>query len=52
MSQKTSQGFAGAERRRHRMFVTKNTEYHFRDGVSGYLSGAWHCGSIRSAMQA
>ncbi|MCC6903676.1 MAG: hypothetical protein IT377_32210 [Polyangiaceae bacterium] len=33
MSQKTSQGFSGADRRRHRMFVTKNTEYHFRDGV-------------------
>jgi hypothetical protein len=24
--------FAGAERRRHRIYVTKNTEYHFRDG--------------------
>jgi hypothetical protein len=24
--------FVGSNRRRHRMFVTKNTEYHFRDG--------------------
>jgi hypothetical protein len=25
-------GYAGPERRRHRVYVTKNTEYHFRDG--------------------
>jgi hypothetical protein len=24
--------FAGQDRRRHRVYVTKNTEYHFRDG--------------------
>jgi hypothetical protein len=24
--------FAGADRRRHRVYVTRNTEYHFRDG--------------------
>ncbi|WP_394843749.1 hypothetical protein LZC95_42710 [Pendulispora brunnea] len=24
--------FIGPDRRRHRMYVTKNTEYHFRDG--------------------
>jgi hypothetical protein len=24
--------FAGPDRRRHRVYVTKNTEYHFRDG--------------------
>jgi hypothetical protein len=24
--------FAGSERRRHRVYVTRNTEYHFRDG--------------------
>jgi len=24
--------FDGPERRRHRVYVTKNTEYHFRDG--------------------
>ena len=25
--------YGGAERRRHRVFVTRNTEYHFRDGI-------------------
>jgi hypothetical protein len=32
---RTSQGpddYRGPERRRHRVFVTRNTEYHFRDG--------------------
>jgi hypothetical protein len=24
--------FSGRERRRHRVYVTRNTEYHFRDG--------------------
>jgi hypothetical protein len=24
--------FSGSERRRHRVYVTRNTEYHFRDG--------------------
>lgn len=24
--------FSGTERRRHRVYVTRNTEYHFRDG--------------------
>jgi len=24
--------FGGADRRRHRVYVTRNTEYHFRDG--------------------
>jgi hypothetical protein len=26
-------GFQGIERRRHRVYVTRNTEYHLRDGV-------------------
>lgn len=26
-------GYGGPERRRHRMYVTRNTEYHFRDRV-------------------
>src|SRR5512140_3734758 len=26
------EGFGGRDRRRHRIYVTKNTEYHFRDG--------------------
>ena len=25
--------YAGPERRRHRVYVTRNTEYHFRDGM-------------------
>jgi hypothetical protein len=25
--------YQGAERRRHRVFITRNTEYHFRDDV-------------------
>ena len=25
-------GYEGPERRRHRVYVTRNTEYHFRDG--------------------
>jgi len=28
----TSSKFGGQERRRHRVYVTRNTEYHFRDG--------------------
>lgn len=35
----------GIERRRHRMFVTRNTEYHFRDAVCIAVrdrrSGSW-----------
>jgi hypothetical protein len=27
-----SSSFAGPDRRRHRVYVTRNTEYHFRDG--------------------
>jgi len=29
----TEQTYQGKERRRHRMYLTRNTEYHFRDGV-------------------
>jgi hypothetical protein len=28
----TASKFPGADRRRHRVYVTRNTEYHFRDG--------------------
>jgi hypothetical protein len=28
-----SASYAGPERRRHRVYVTRNSEYHFRDGV-------------------
>jgi hypothetical protein len=27
-----ARGYSGPERRRHRVYVTRNTEYHFRDG--------------------
>ena len=26
------EGYGGPERRRHRVYLTRNTEYHFRDG--------------------
>ncbi|MET0594415.1 MAG: hypothetical protein ABW133_17060 [Polyangiaceae bacterium] len=32
-SSSTTPEFKGIERRRHRMYLTRNTEYHFRDGV-------------------
>jgi hypothetical protein len=32
-SSSTTPEFEGTERRRHRMYMTRNTEYHFRDGV-------------------
>ncbi len=31
--EQANQKYRGPERRRHRVFVTRNTEYHFRDGV-------------------
>jgi hypothetical protein len=38
-------GYGGPERRRHKMFVTRNTEYHFRDevciAVRDRKSGRW-----------
>ncbi len=37
--------YGGPERRRHKMFVTRNTEYHFRDAlcvaVRDRRSGSW-----------
>lgn len=46
MSESTkTTGYPGPERRRHRMYVTRNTEYHFRDGVCVAIrdrsSGNW-----------
>ncbi len=29
----TESTYGGADRRRHRMYVTRNTEYHLRDGI-------------------
>jgi len=31
-SSEAATNFKGAERRRHRVYVTRNTEYHFKDG--------------------
>lgn len=40
-----SQGYRGQERRRHTLYVTKNTEYHVRDGVciavKSRVKGTW-----------
>jgi len=33
MSDERDASYEGPERRRHRVFVTRNTEYHLRDGV-------------------
>lgn len=39
------QGYRGLERRRHKVLLTRNTEYHFRDGlcvaVRDRTSGVW-----------
>ena len=32
-SPSTNPSYHGTERRRHRVYMTRNTEYHFRDGV-------------------
>jgi hypothetical protein len=32
MGQPVKTAFSGTERRRHRVYVTRNTEYHFKDG--------------------
>jgi len=48
MKSEESHRYGGPERRRHRVFVTRNTEYHFRDGfciavrdrkTGGFLQG-------------
>jgi hypothetical protein len=45
MSQAKSLNYLGADRRRHTMYVTRNTEYHLRDGVCIAVrdrrSGCW-----------
>lgn len=46
--QSEQSAYTGPERRRHRVLVTKNTEYHMRDnvcvGVRDVSSGAWRAG--------
>lgn len=32
-ARKTRETYKGVERRRHKVFITRNTEYHFRDGL-------------------
>lgn len=32
-SRQSGQKYSGIERRKHQLYVTKNTEYHLRDGV-------------------
>ena len=41
-------GYQGAERRRHRVYVTRNTEYHVRDGICVAVRDRTS-GSIREA---
>src|SRR3954453_8016526 len=45
----------GSERRRHRVFMTRNTEYHFRDGmcvaVRDRRSGEWLPGHLALRRQ-
>lgn len=42
--------YNGTERRRHRVYVTRNTEYHFRDGfcvaVRDRRTGGWLSGHL------
>ncbi len=47
---KRATGYVGKERRHHRVYVTRNTEYHFRDGlcvaVRDRRSGDWLPGHL------
>ena len=31
--------YEGTERRRHRVYITRNTEYHVRDGANNWAPG-------------
>ena len=46
----TAAGWRGHERRRHRVYVTRNTEYHLRDelcvGVRDRRTGEWLAGHL------
>jgi len=50
-----SRSFQGADRRRHRVFMTRNTEYHFRDGmcvaVRDRRTSAWLPGHLALRRQ-
>jgi hypothetical protein len=49
-SAQTSSEYDGTERRRHRVYMTRNTEYHFRDdlcvGVRDRRTGDWLPGHL------
>ncbi|MGC4089741.1 MAG: hypothetical protein QM756_18020 [Polyangiaceae bacterium] len=46
----STSSYGGPERRRHRVYVTRNTEYHFRDdfcvGVKDLRTGSWLPGHL------
>jgi hypothetical protein len=46
----SARSYGGVERRRHRVYVTRNSEYHFRDGlcvaVRDRASGKWVPGHV------
>jgi hypothetical protein len=49
-STSTNTAYEGTERRRHRVYLTRNTEYHFRDGfcvaVRDRRTGDWLPGHL------
>ncbi len=49
-ARESANNYKGVERRRHAMYVTRNSEYHFRDGlcvaVRDRASGEWLSGHI------
>jgi hypothetical protein len=53
--QKSAPSYAGTERRRHKVFLTRNTEYHFRDAlcvaVRDRRTGEWLPGHLALRRQ-
>lgn len=51
----TTPAYQGQERRRHRIYLTRNTEYHFRDGicvaVKDRRTGEWLPGHLALRRQ-
>jgi hypothetical protein len=54
-SPSTNPAYEGKERRRHRVYMTRNTEYHFRDGfcvaVRDRRTGEWLPGHLALRRQ-
>jgi hypothetical protein len=54
-AQKNDLSYGGKERRRHRVFLTRNTEYHFRDAlcvaVRDRRTGEWLPGHLALRRQ-